>query len=347
MEHNGGRAVILVVDDAPENIEILGELLGSHYVVKVATNGGRALRIAQTEPHPDLILLDIMMPDMDGYEVCSRLKEDINTRQIPVIFVTAMGEARDEARGFEAGAADYITKPINSLILEARVCTHLALYDQRRDLEDQVNIRTTELQNSRLEIVNCLGRAAEYRDNETGLHVIRMSHYARILALQTGMSELDADLLFHATPMHDVGKIGIPDQILLKPGKLDADEWVLMQHHTEYGAEILGGDQSDLMQLARVVALTHHEKWNGQGYPQGLSGGEIPLSGRVTAVADVFDALTSKRPYKDAWPADKAVRYLVDQRGQHFDPELIPLFERSLPQVLEIMNRYADEQAAA
>lgn len=332
---------ILVVDDVPENILILADILSGKYRVKAANNGKKALQIA-FDTVPDIILLDIMMPCMDGYEVCRRLKEDPRTRGIPVIFITAMGEIEDETRGFALGAVDYITKPVSPPIVLARVETHLQLHDQNRALEKKVRQRTAELDNTRLEIIRRLGLAAEYRDNETGMHVIRMSHYSCIIARGMGMHETEINLILNATPMHDVGKIGISDKILLKPGKLDPDERKIMERHAEFGARIIGKHDSPLLQMARLAALTHHEKWNGQGYPQRLKGEEIPLIGRIVAIADVFDALTSKRPYKPAWPLEKAVALIQEESGRHFDPALVPVFMDNLPQILEIMTTHAD-----
>ncbi|MDT8991393.1 two-component system response regulator [Curvibacter sp. APW13] len=337
---------ILLVDDTPENLDVLSDVLSPHYQIKVATNGEKALRIMAGEHKPDLVLLDIMMPGISGYEVCQRLKRNTDTRGVPVIFVTAMGEMEDEKKGLELGAVDYITKPISPAIVLARVRTHLALYDQTRELERLVDQRTAELQTTRLQIIRRLGRAAEFKDNETGNHVIRMSHYARLTALAMGMSEARADLLFHAAPMHDVGKIGIPDHILLKPGKLDAAEWEVMRQHPQMGADIIGQHRDELLQAAHSVALTHHEKWDGSGYPHGLRGEEIPVFGRIVAIADVFDALTTARPYKTAWSVDDAVAHIAASAGQHFDPALLAPFQAALPQMLDIRARYAEENGA-
>ncbi len=334
---------ILVVDDVETNIDILFETLSDEYDVSVAMDGPTALEFAAQDP-PDLILLDIMMPGMDGYEVCRQLKANISTRPIPIIFVTAMADIEDETKGFEIGAVDYITKPISPPIVKARVRTHLALFDQNRELENKVHDRTAQLHDTRLQIIRRLGRAAEFKDNETGLHIIRMSYYARLIAQEAGLSEEHTDVLFNAAPMHDVGKIGIPDNILMKPGKLDPDEWDLMQQHTTIGAEIIGGHSSELLQMARMIAMTHHEKWNGKGYPLGLSGEDIPTEGRIVAVADVFDALTNERPYKKAWSADDAADLIKEESGQHFDPVLIEAFIKVLPEILEIKQQYTENE---
>lgn len=342
--NNRHKQIILVVDDIPANIDILSSILKEGYGVKAATNGRKALEIAESATPPDLILLDVMMPDMDGYEVCRRLKENLLTRRIPVIFVTARGEIEDEATGFACGAVDYLSKPVNSSIVRARVKTHLALYDQNRDLEDKVRERTAELNDTRLEIIRRLGRAAEYKDNETGMHVIRMSRYSQLIALEYGFSAGEAELVLHAAPMHDVGKIGIPDLVLLKPAKLNDDEWNIMRTHSYIGYKIIGDHPSELLKAAAVAAYTHHEKWDGSGYPRRLKQEDIPLIGRIVAVADVFDALTSVRPYKDAWPVEEAVAEIRKRSGSHFDPALVEAFSKRIPEMLEVKQQFADDE---
>lgn len=322
---------LLLVDDEPANLQVLRNILGDDYRLLFAKDGDRALELAHKES-PDLILLDVMMPGKSGHAVCAALKADPTTRKIPVIFVTALADAENEARGFELGAVDYVTKPISAPVVRARVKNHLSL------------VRVDELVESRLAVVQRLGRAAEYKDNETGLHVIRMSYFSRLIALEAGMSNAWADTLLNAAPMHDIGKIGIPDAVLQKPGKLNPEEWAVMQKHAEIGAEIIGEDGSDLLQMAREVALHHHEKWDGSGYPEGLKGKDIPLSARIVALADVFDALTSERPYKKAWSIEQATDLLKEQSGQHFDPELVEAFFRSLPDILDVRERWQESQ---
>lgn len=338
------KPVVLIVDDTPSNLDVLTGILGDSYQIKLAINGKLAIKIAQMVPQPDIILLDIMMPDLNGYEVCEILKSQPNTAHIPIIFVTAKIEPSDEVKGLELGAVDYITKPITPAIALQRVKTHLALYDHQRTLYQKVKEQTKEIAQGKLETIHSLGRAAEFKDNETGMHVMRMSHYCHVLALAAGMTEQDADTLRDAAPMHDVGKIGIPDSVLLKPGKLDKEEWATMQKHVDYGVEILGsyGD-SKLMRVAIEVAKYHHEKWDGSGYPNGISGEDIPLVGRIAAIADVFDALTSERPYKQAWSIEKTLGLLKEESGQHFDPHLVDLFLANLDQILEIKERFKDE----
>lgn len=340
MEHKV-CGTVLVVDDVVENITALSGLLRSEYRVIFATSGADALEIVRQQP-VDLILLDVMMPEMDGYEVCRRLKADITTREIPVIFVTALTEVRDETQGLEAGAVDYLHKPCNGAIVRLRVRLHMDSHNQSLALERLVRDRTKELDDSRLELVHRLGRAAEYRDNETGMHVLRMSHVSQLLAQTAGVSAAQAELLLHAAPMHDIGKIGISDLILLKPGKLDAQEWEIMKTHVQIGADIIGDHPSELLRMARAVALTHHEKWDGTGYPNGLSGESIPLEGRIVAIADVFDALTSERPYKSAWSTSDALHWMREQSGKSFDPRLLSLFLDLVPEAERIRLAYAD-----
>lgn len=336
------RQTVLIVDDIPENIDVLREILKNSYRLKVALNGEEALEIVRSGEPPDLVLLDVMMPRMDGYEACRRMKSDSRTSGVPVIFITAMGEEKDETRGFELGAVDYITKPVNPAIVNARVKTHLALRNQSVALEGLVAERTRDLYATRLEIVHRLGVAAEYKDDQTGSHILRMSQYSSILAKGFGMSETMADLMLHAAPMHDVGKIGIPDHILNKPGKLTPDEWDVMKTHTIIGGEIIGDHTYDLMIVAKKIALTHHERWDGTGYPEGLSRERIPIEGRITAIADVFDALTSKRAYKPAWPVNEARDHILNDRGGHFDPTLVDVFEVCWDDILLIQAQFAD-----
>jgi putative two-component system response regulator len=336
------KETILVVDDLPDNLDLMVNILRDQYRVLIATNGLDALETVQRN-QPDLILLDIMMPEMSGYQVCEQLKRDPHHRDIPIIFVTALTDVRDEQIGLDLGAVDFLHKPCHPEIIRKRVRIHLDALNQSRALEAKVRERTEQLEHSCVELIRRLGRAAEYRDNETGLHVIRMSHTTRLLAEAADLPEAQRELLFLAAPMHDVGKIGIPDRILLKPGKLDAEEWEMMKSHTRIGAEIIGQHDSPLLDMARTVALTHHEKWNGAGYPDGLAGADIPLEGRIVSIADVYDALVSTRPYKSAWSSEAAVKHVRSEAGSSFDPDLVPLFLDLLPRIREISAQYRDE----
>ena len=320
---------LLLVDDEPTNLRVLRTVLQEQYRLLFAKSGEEALQLVQKE-QPDLILLDVMMPGLTGFDVCARLKANPVTSAIPVIFVTALKDEMDETKGFELGAVDYITKPISPAVVRARVKTHLSL------------VQAQELKQTRLQVIQRLGRAAEYKDNETGLHVMRMSHYAQVIALAYGFSEQKAEDLLHAAPMHDIGKIGIADNILLKPGKLTADEYQEMQKHPLIGAEIIGDCDSDLLKMAKAVALYHHEKWDGSGYPFGLSGEQIPIEARIVALSDVFDALTSARPYKQAWTIEETLQHIRAQKGQHFEPVLVDLLEQNLQHILEIKQRWAE-----
>ncbi len=334
-------STVLVVDDVPENIAVLAGILRDEYRVVIATNGPDALALAQ-RTLVDLVLLDVMMPGMSGYEVCAQLKRDAATRDIPVLFVTSLGEHYNEERGLTLGAVDYLQKPCHAAIVRLRVRLHLQLHNQNLLLERRVSERTKELEDTRKEVVRRLGRAAEYRDNETGMHVIRMSKSARLIALAAGLPLARANLLFEAAPMHDVGKIGIPDSVLLKPGSLNPEEWAQMKTHPTIGAEIIGNHDSDLLRLARLVALTHHERWDGSGYPAGLAGEAIPLEGRIVAIADVFDALTSARPYKAAWSTEKSLALMRAQEGSAFEPRLLQAFLSIVPEIEQLRLEFSD-----
>jgi putative two-component system response regulator len=354
MTQNDGTGNILIVDDTPDNIDLLGGLL-KRYKRTFALNGEKALEKVEKNP-PDLILLDVMMPGLDGFEVCRRLKANPQTNEIPVIFITAMGQSEDETRGFEVGAVDYITKPFSPAVVKARVQTHLALTrakkrlaNQNEILEHRVSERTAQLREAfgklkeaSLDTIYRLTRAAEYRDDDTGAHVLRMSNYSAAIARALGLNEEVVEGILHAAPMHDIGKIGIPDRILLKPGRLDEDEWKIMRRHCKFGANILEGSETDVIRLGATVALTHHEKWNGSGYPRGLKGEEIPVEGRIVAVADVYDALTSERPYKKAFSHEKATSILREERGRHFQEKVVDAFFEVESEILSIRKSYQE-----
>jgi len=291
------------------------------------------------------------MPHLDGFEVMEQLKALNDPLFPPVVILTAQHGQDFLLRALNSGARDFITKPFYCNELLARVrnmldaqLMHRMLHDQKAVLDEMVQTRTAELRRTRLQVVQQLGRAAEYRDNETGNHILRMSHISALLAKSIGWNEADCELMLHASPMHDIGKIGIPDHILLKPDKLEPEEWEIMKSHAVIGANILEGDDSDLMKCAGEIALTHHEKWDGSGYPYGLSGEAIPLTGRIAALADVFDALTSARPYKKAWTLEAAVDLIKENRGIHFDPELVTVFLEQLPEILKIRDQFSEPE---
>jgi len=359
---NCNKAKILIVDDETFYIDLLRGLLNDDYKTVVAKNGEDALRRAAAEPAPDLILLDILMPDMDGYEICRQLKGNPATHSIPVIFLTVKSEVADELKGFELGAVDYITKPMSPPIVRARVRNHLMLStihqhlaDQNNILEQKVRERTEELSRTKDVAIYCMASLAETRSSETGKHILRTQNYVRLLAQQLRdhprfcehLDDETIELLYKTAPLHDIGKVGVPDSILLKPGKLEPDEWEQMKLHAQYGHDaLLRAEQelgtTDFLQMAREIAYTHHEKWDGSGYPRGLRGDEIPISGRLMALADVYDALISRRVYKAAFPHRDAVDYIIAASGQHFDPDLVEAFIALQDEFHRIALQYAD-----
>ena len=354
------RKKILVVDDEPANIHILIEALGDEFALVAARTGEKALAIAAATPHPDIILLDVMMPNMDGYEVCRRLKANPLTVNIPVIFVTSLSDSGDELHGLKIGAVDYILKPILPELVKARVCSQLNLKQYRDHLEQMVEERTRELSITQDATIFTVANLAETRDPETGAHIWRTQRYLRELALHLAASPkyaavltpLDIDLLFKSAPLHDIGKIGITDQTLLKPGKLTAEEFEEMKRHSFLGWRALSRTEqllgsNSFLRYACEIALTHHEKWDGSGYPNGLSGEAIPLSGRLMAVADVYDALTSRRPYKMPFAHAESVSIIIADRGHHFDPAIVDTFIALESDFQQISERVTDESANA
>lgn len=357
------KPTILVVDDTPDNLSLMRELLRKDYQVQLANGGERALKLAAMQPQPDLILLDIMMPVMDGYEVCRRLKADAATRDIPVVFLTAKADVEDEKRGLELGAVDYITKPISPPVVLVRVKIHLALKahaDFLRDksdfLEAEVSKRTREVLAIQDVTILAMATLAETRDLDTGNHIRRTQHYVKALAekLRTHprfagvLTDNYIQMLFKSAPLHDIGKVGIPDRILLKPGRLTPEEFEIMKTHTTLGrdaiehAEIQLGMPVEFLSTAKEIALSHQEKWDGSGYPQGLAGEAIPLSARLMAVADVYDALISRRVYKNSVPHEQAVAIIQEGRGVHFDPDITDAFVELQESFRAIAARFAD-----
>jgi putative two-component system response regulator len=327
---------ILIVDDEPLNLDAMRRVLSSDYRLIYARSGQDALA-AIAKHQPALVLLDIEMPDMDGYTVCQAVKADAATEHIPIIFVTSRSNVDDETRGFAVGAVDFIVKPISPPIVLARVRTHLSL------------VKTSQLEQSYRDAIGMLGDAGHYNDTDTGVHIWRMAAYASALAAASGWDKESCSALELAAPMHDTGKIGIPDAILRKPGKLDDSEWAVMRTHARIGHDILIRSHAPMFHLAAEVALCHHEKWNGSGYPQGLAGTAIPESARIVALADVFDALSMRRPYKDAWPLERVMATLHESSGSHFEPRLVDLFDSQLPRILEIKDSWdaREEESAA
>ncbi|MFT6589406.1 MAG: putative two-component system response regulator [Rhodoferax sp.] len=317
------KQLILIVDDEPVNLAAMDATLRDKHKLVFARNGTAAIA-ACLKHAPALILLDIEMPDMDGYAVCRQLKADPRTESIPVIFITSKTEVGDEAEGFMAGGVDYIVKPFSRDILRARVQTHLSL------------VQLSQLQRSHRDAIHMLGNAGHFNDTDTGVHIWRMAAYARLLACAYGLPEDLCALIELAAPMHDTGKIGISHAILKKQGRLNAQEWVEMKTHSRIGYNILSASQAPVFTLAAEIALYHHERWDGSGYPEGLAGEAIPVSARVVAVVDVFDALTMKRPYKEAWPMDQVLATIRESVGTHFEPAMIEAFESMLPQMIAL-----------
>jgi putative two-component system response regulator len=321
---------LLLIDDEPHNLAALRQILSSDYPMVFARSGAEGIAAARKH-QPSLILLDIQMPDMDGYTACRALKQDPATGHIPVIFVTTLSEVHDETNGFNAGVVDFIVKPVSPPIVRTRVRTHLSL------------VKSSRLEQSYREAIFMLGEAGHY--NDTGVHIWRMAAYAHELAAACDWVDDDCRCLEMAAPMHDADKIGIPGSILRKPGKLDADEWVVMKTHTRIGYDILSRSDAHVFKLAAEIALRHHEKWDGSGYPDGLAGEAIPESARIVALADVFDALTMKWLYKEAWPIERAMDTIHESGGSHFEPRLVGVFDAILPRLLEIKNDWAQRES--
>jgi len=345
------RARILIVDDEPANLKLLDRMLTHEgYTDLVSIQDPRQVVPEYRKGAVDLILLDINMPFLNGYEVMEQLQALQDPLLPPIVVLTAQAGRDFLMKALQKGARDFISKPFDRFELLARVRNLLdaqhalrLTFQQKEVLEELVQLRTSEVVKSRLEVVRRLGRAAEFRDNETGQHVMRMSHSCALLAKEIGLPAEQSEIILHASPMHDIGKIGISDTILLKPGRLTPEERAFMETHVIIGADILDNAETELLEVARTIALTHHEKWDGSGYPNRLSGEAIPLKGRIAAIADVFDALTSERPYKKAWPVEEAVANLKENAGSHFDPALVDVFLSILPKILAINERYKDD----
>jgi putative two-component system response regulator len=363
---------ILVVDDEPANRLILEDLVGEYYAVHAMANGRQALEYLMAADPVDLILMDVMMPIMDGFEACRRIKAEPRLQDIPVLFLTSLESAADEARGLSLGAEDFIHKPFSPSVVLARIRNHLELARGRRrlrernvELETLVAERTRDLLREKQQVIASQGATitalctlAEVRDNETGNHIRRTQNYVRVLAQRLRrhprfapeLSDETIMLLYKSAPLHDIGKVAVPDAILQKPGSLTTEEWVIMKRHAEYGRDALAQAEKDLddaagfLRYAREIAFGHHEKWNGSGYPQGLAGDSIPLSARLMAVADVYDALISKRVYKPAFPHDQAIAMILEGRGTHFDPDIADALVEVAPEFMAIATSFRDDQ---
>jgi len=355
------KPVILVIDDQPQNIELLeAHLVPQGYEIVTAANGEEALGKLSCN-QIDLILLDVMMPGMDGFEVTRRIRQDDRYRLLPIILVTSLRDTEDRVKGIEAGCDDFISKPVDKMELLARVRSLLKvkayndlMSNYRKELESEVTRRTEELKQAlekikaaSLETIYRLSMAAEYKDKETGAHIKRMSRYSAAVTCRLGLTENTIETILYAAPMHDLGKIGIPDLILMKSAKLDPVEWEIMKQHTVIGAKILKGSDAEFIRLGETIALSRHEKWDGSGYPNGLKGIEIPIAGRITAIADVFDALTSKRPYKKPFSVEKSLTIIREGRGSHFDPDVVDAFFAIQDEILAVKKQYGDDNQQA
>lgn len=334
---------IFIIDDKPVNTELLERMLEqagfNHFR---STNDSRQAVPVYLEFQPDLVLLDLKMPHLDGFQVMEKLRALEEDSYAPILVLTAQPDIKSRMRALKSGAKDFLGKPFDQAEALARINNMLEVRLLNKTLEQKVRERTQELNNTRLEVIRRLGWAAEYRDNETGNHVIRMSKYSALLGQAIGLDDKKCELILNASPMHDIGKIGIPDRILLKPGKLDSAEWEIMKTHVTIGGEILSGDDSTLIVMARIMTMEHHENWDGSGYPKGLKGEEISLQGRIIPVCDVFDALTSERPYKKAWTVEEAMVEIKNLSGAKFEPFLVEKFQHILPEVLKIKASYSD-----
>lgn len=334
--------LILVVDDERLiRLSVAATLTAAGYRVLEAEDGAQALQLV-AQAQPDMVILDVVMPKLDGFAVCTQLRNELGLDTLPILMATGLNDEDSIDRAYAVGATDFVSKPLNLKLLAYRVRYLLRAAEHLKELQRG----REQLRTSHLEIINRLGIAADYRDNETGKHIYRMSRYSELMARELGLDEEQRELILHAAPMHDIGKIGIPDQILLKPGRLTVEEFEQIKRHPLIGATMLAGDLSPLIQMAHTIALTHHEKWDGSGYPHGLVGEEIPLPGRICALADVFDALTTARPYKEAWSLERAVAEIHMGSGSHFDPQVVTAFEATFEGILAIKQSHQDGVSA-
>jgi len=337
------RPVILVADDSEDIRNLFGAMLKNNYEVRFATNSDETLAEADTDPLPDLILLDVEMPALNGYEVCARLKGNPALAHIPVIFVTSRSDPKDQARGLLVGAVDYIVKPISGPITLLRVRNHLALADQRRALEDQIAARTEELQETRLDLIRRLARAMEFREGGLSNRVLRVGEYVALLSEALGLKGRVVEILSQAAALYDIGKMGVPEHILKKSDALVEKEWEEVRKHPEIGAGIIGEHKDPLLEQARVMALTHHERWDGTGYPKKLKGGDIPVPGRIMAVADAYEAMTATQRHRSPVSAMEAARRITAESGKQFDPSVVAAFGKVVKEFDDVRSKYKDE----
>ena len=337
------RPVILAVDDSQDLLALMARALGTVYTVVTAEDGGAAIIAAEGEPRPDLILLDVDMPEVSGFEVCRALKGDPRTADIPVVFLTGKAETEAQVEGFESGAVDYITKPINGKVLMARVRLHLALSDRRHELEQLVQERTAQLEKTRAELIRRLGRAMQLHESSAvGNRVMRLAQYAKLISQAAGAKPQVCEMMSIAAPLHDVGKLGIPSEILQKKEKLSAPDWERIRRHPKIGAEIIGEQDDPLLKLARQIALSHHENWDGSGYPDGLKGEAIPWPGRVMAVVDSFEAMTATQFYRGPRTPDDASFEIEKLSAKRYDPAIVEAYKKALPTMLKVRETFAD-----
>jgi putative two-component system response regulator len=338
------KPVILAVDDAEELLALMAKALSAEYQVATATDAGAAIERAFADPRPDLILLDVEMPEVNGFEVCRALKDEALTAAIPVIFLTGKTEAQAQVEGLKLGAVDYITKPINAAVLKARVAMHLQLANRRAELERIVQQRTLQLESTRAELIKRLARAMEFHESQAvGNRVMRLGQYAKLIAQAAGAKPEVADMMMKAAPLHDIGKLGVPAEILRKKDKLSVPDWERVKRHPQLGAEIIGEHEDPLLKLARQLALTHHENYDGSGYPQGLKGDAIPWAGRVMAIVDQFESYTSTQFYRDPLPVEKAAEEIAKSAGAKYDPKLVEAFQKALPVMKKVRETYSDK----
>ena len=345
-------AKILIVDDEPTSIRLLKKILTeAGYTNLISTREAQKVQKLYQEIRPDLLVLDLHMPHMEGFKIMDQLREIEKDDYLPILVISQERNRVIQFSALEAGAKDFLVKPYDSIevilrirnFLEVRML-HKQIREQNKLLEQRVRERTEELYQTHIDVIQRLSRAVEYRDSQTGTHTMRLAQYTYSLALALGMSPEECEVISTASSLHDVGKIGIPDSILRKPGKLTAEEWEIMKTHTTIGSELLSGSNSKFLKLGQDIALTHHEKWDGSGYPKGLKKDKIPLSGRICGLCDVFDALTSKRPYKDPWPVDEALEEIKKGKGTHFDPKLVDCFFQILPQIRRIYSQSGEDK---